>query len=168
MQQAFRKEFGIARSKVQHGLLLAAVLAAIGFAMMFLGPGATSDAFPIGVINLAVAAGILFYNLRAASDKAPRLVVDAQGIWFREWGIDPVPWSEIAAARASGTRVQSYISVTLRDADRLLESLPEESRRKLTSNRLARLPELRIPHGAVEASLDEIAAAIEAGRRAGT
>jgi len=46
--------------------------------------------------------------------------------------------------------------------------LPEDSRRKLKSNRLVRLPELRIPHGAVEATLDEILAAIEAGRKGGT
>lgn len=167
MQQASRREFGIARSKVQHGILLAAVLAAIGMAVLIFGAGATRDSVSIGVFNLVIAAGILLYNLRALRDTAPRLVIDAQGIWFREWGIDTLPWSEIAGAEIAGSRVQSYVAVTLRDAEGLLQRLPEDSRRKLKSNRLARLPELRIPHGAVEAGLDEILAAIEAGRRVG-
>jgi len=168
MQQAFRREFGIARSKLQHGILLAAVLAAIGMAVLIFGMGAARDSASIGAFNLVIAAGILFYNLRALRDTAPRLVVDAQGIWFREWGIDTLPWSEIADAEIAGSRVQSYVTVTLRDAERLLQRLPEDSRRKLKSNRLVRLPELRIPHGAVEATLDEILAAIEAGRKGGT
>lgn len=166
MQEGFRKEFGLARSKIQHGLLLGAVLAVIGFAVLIFGPGAVPDAVLIGIVNLAIATGILVYNLRAASDTTPRLIVDRRGIWFREWGLDPIPWSEIADVGTTGARVQAYVVVTLRDPERLLQRLPEDSRRKLKSNRLVRLPELRIPHGAVEATLDEIVAAIEAGRRA--
>jgi hypothetical protein len=166
MQQGFRREFGIARSKIQHGLLLGGLLAVIGFAILIFGPGAVPDAVLIGSVNLVIATGILVYNLRAANDARPRLVVDGHGVWFREWNLDPIPWSEIGHVGTAGARVQAYVSVTLRDMERLFGYLPEETRRKLRSNRLVRPPDLRIPHGAVEASLDDIVAAIEAGRRA--
>lgn len=156
-----RREFHIARSKLQHGYVLAGVLGAIGLALIALGGDTVPDAGLLAVVNLALAAAVLAMVRRSARDRRPRMVLDHEGLWYRDWGIGPVPWSAIARSTILGSRVQSVLLVRLRDAERFLAGLPEDERRRLRSNRLARLPDLRVPSGALEAPLEEIAAAIQ-------
>jgi len=98
---------------------------------------------------------------RNARDTSARMVLDDEGIWFRDWAIGPVPWAAFDDAYTSGSRLQAFVSLHLRDLVGFLASLPEAERKALRANRLARLPELRIPHGAVDASLDEVLTAIK-------
>ncbi len=157
-----RRQFHVSRTKVQHGVLLAAVLAVIGLAALVAGRGAIPDAGLIAAVNLVVAAGILLNAVRNARDRRPRLVLDPEGIWFRDWNIAKVPWNEVLEVYPGGARIQSYVCLRLRDPQRFLTWLAEPERGKLRSNRLYREPELRIPNGALDASLDEILAAVEA------
>ncbi len=156
-----RREFRISRTKVQHGLLLATVLAVLGLAVIGIGASAIADAGLIGGINLVIAAGILVSVMRGARDRRPRLVVDRSGIWYRDWEISTVPWPEIADAAIGGPRLLSVLAVRLRDPDGYAARLPDAERPKLRSGRLYRAPVLRIPHGALDAPLDEILAAIQ-------
>jgi hypothetical protein len=157
-----RREYRIARSKTQHGLLLGVVLLVIGLAVMAIGEPTIPDAGFVGAINLALAAVVLAVVWRGARDPRPRMVLDQDGVWYRDWGIEAVPWREIAHAAIGGSRMQSYLGVTLADAARFQAGLSDAARKKLGSNSLVRLPELRIPHGALDAPLDELLTAIEA------
>ena len=158
-----RKEFRGARARVQHGILLGAVLAVIGLGSLFFGGSSVPDAELVGAVVLVMAAGILIAVLRGARDTRPRLVLDRDGVWFRDWGIAAVPWAAIDAVYTSGSRLQAFITLSLQDPEGFLSALPPAERARLTSNRLFRRSELRIPHDALDAPLDEILAALRSG-----
>ncbi len=159
-----RRVYRISRSRLQHGVLLAVVLGAIGVAsLLFAGP-ALPDGQLLGIVNLALAAGVLAYIGHAARDTRPRMVIDREGLWYRDWGIGPVPWRQIGHAEIGGIRLNAYLSIELRDPDALLASLDEKTRRRFKRNRLVRLPRLMVPNDALDAPLDEILDAIRAYR----
>ena len=160
------REFRIARAKLKHGALLAAVLAVIGlWALSPFGPE-FADAALIGVINLALAAGVAFHIWRSARDPSPRMMVGHEGIWFRDWGLPGVPWEQIADAYLDGARFYSFISIELRDFDGLLAGIDERERTKLRANRLVKPPRLIIPDSTLDAQLSEILDAIQCRRPA--
>ena len=157
-----RREFRSSRTRIQHGILLSAVLALIGLGTLFFTGPEVRDAELVGTLALALSAVMLFLVLRNARNKSARMVLDGDGIWFRDWQIGPVPWAAIDDAYTSGSRMQAFASLHLRDPDGFLASLPEAKRKALRRNRLAKMPELRISHGALDASLEEILTAIQA------
>ncbi len=158
-----RKEFGGARTRAQHGMLLSAVLAVIGLGSFFFGGPSVPDAELVGAVVLVMAAGVLAVVMRTARDRRPRLVLDRDGVWFRDWDIAAVPWAALDTVYTSGSRLQAFITLSLRDPERFLNALPPAERAGLTSNRLFRRPELRIPHNALDAPLDEVLAALRSG-----
>ena len=156
MALPYRREFHLARAKLQHGFLLGGVLATIGLGVLLFAGPALADGWLIGGINLALGIGIALFNLFRARDRRPRLVIDESGIWFHEWGPFTVPHDAIAEVDERGSRMQSYLALRLHDAEGFRASLPAETRDRLKPGRLVRLPELLIPHAAVEASFEEI------------
>ncbi len=158
-----RHEFRSSRAQVQHGILLGAVLAVIGLGSLFFGGSSVPDAELVGAVVLVLAAGVLIVVVRGARDTRPRMVVDRDGVWFRDWGIETVSWAAIDAVYTSGSRLQAFITLSLQDPDGFLNALPPAERARLTSNRLFRRPELRIPHDALDAPLDEILTALRSG-----
>ena len=158
-----RREFRTSRARVQHGILLGAVLTVIGLGSLFFGGSSVPDAELVGAVVLVLAAGVLIVVVRGARDTRPRMVVDRDGVWFRDWGIETVSWAAIDAVYTSGSRLQAFITLSLRDPEGFLNALPEAERARLTSNRLFRRPELRIPHNALDAPLDEVLAALRSG-----
>jgi len=164
MAEDFSHSFHIARSRVQHGYMLAGVLAAIGiWASLFADPQITGGPL-LGLVNLGLAGGIAFHIWRLSRDKRPRLVIDQRGIWFRDWNLDPVPWSQIEGTLQKGGRLQAIICLQLRDPEGLFSSLPTEKRGKALANRLIRPPLLMIPAHSVDADFGEIRAAIDDGK----
>ncbi len=156
-----RREFRASRIRVEHGILLGVVLALIGLGtLLFAGPS-VPDADLVGAVVLVLSAVIFFMVRRSARDLSARMVLDTAGIWFRDWKIGPVSWAAIDDAYTSGSRLQAFVSLHLRDSDGFLASLPEAERKALRGNRLARLPELRIPYSALDAPLDQVLAAIK-------
>ena len=161
MAEDFSHSFHIARSRVQHGYMLAGVLAAIGiWASLFADPQITGGPL-LGLVNLGLSGGIAFYIWRLSRDKRPRLVIDQRGIWFRDWNLDPVPWSQIESTLQKGGRLQAFFCLQLRDPEGLFSSLPAEQRGKAQANRLIRPPLLMIPAHSVDADFSEIRAAID-------
>lgn len=157
-----RQEFGAARSRIQHGVLLGAVLATIGLAIMLFGGSAVPDAALVGAVNLVIGAGILLAVLRGARDRGARMVLDRQGIWYRGWGVT-LPWREIDRVYVTGARHQPYVSIRVKDSGRFLSMLPPGEARRLRANRLWKAPEIRIPYGDVAISHDDLLVAIQAG-----
>ena len=156
-----RREFRASRSRVQHGILLSVVLALIGlWALLFAGPS-VRDAELVGAVALIMSAVMLVVVRRNARDIRARMVLDGAGIWFRDWEIGPVPWAAVGDAYTSGSRLQAFVSLRLRDPEGFLAGLPEAERKALRANRLYRSPALRLPHGALDAPLDQVLAAIK-------
>lgn len=157
-----RREFRSSPTRVQHGILLSVVLALIGVgSLLFAGPS-VRDAELVGTLALVLSGVMLFVVLRNARNKSARMVLDGDGIWFRDWEIGPVPWAAIDDTYSSGSRIQAFASLRLRDPEGFMAGLPEAERKALRRNRLAKMPELRIPHGTLDAPLDEILTAIRA------
>ena len=156
------KEFKAGTSKSRHGLTLGAMLGVFGLWVLLFAGEAVPDRLWLGTLNLVLGAAIALYAWRAGRPSGAQLRVDRRGVWFRDWGAT-LPWEEIDEVYQSGTRLQPFITLRVRDAASFLASLPEEEARKLRGNRLWKQPELRIPFGAVEATRQEILDAIEAG-----
>ena len=161
--EGFVREFHAGRSKLLHGSVIAGLLAALGLWLIFFAGASVPQAELAGVVNLILAAGVLFLARRAVGDPRPHMTLDRDGIWFRDWGLDKIPWHQIGHVYSGGIRLNSFACLELRDPEAVLAGLPEEQRRKLQSNRLVRPPRLLIPNGALDAPLPEILAAIRAG-----
>jgi hypothetical protein len=161
------KAYHIAPAKLQHGTLLAGVLAAIGLAVMFLADASIPNAALIGAVNLLLAGGVFISVVRAARDPRPRMVLDRDGIWYRDWPVGRVPWRHLRGVHMQGSRVQTFACVELRDPESFLAALSEAERRKCRSNRLVRMPCLLVPHGALDAPLAQIVETIRAAIRSG-
>lgn len=158
-----RREFYVARTKILHGMLLAAVLGVIGVGSIVAGDDMVPGAVLVGVVNLAIAAGIFYSAQRSVRDRRPHMVLDREGVWYRGWGVGKVRWAELLDTYPSGARVQAYISLRLADPEGFVAALPDGERTKLKGNRLYRSPELRIPHGALDEPLEEILNALRSG-----
>ena len=143
-------------------MLLSAVLAVIGLGVLTLGPASIPDSGLIGTVNLALAASVLIVVVRAGRDRRPRMMIDREGLWYRDWNIGKVAWTQVAGASLGGSRLMSFVVLRLRDPEGFVADLSQAERAALRSNRLVRLPELRIQNGALETSLDELLATIRA------
>jgi len=155
-----RTEFRVSRTKLQHGMLLAGFLGLIGVYFLVTNGPDTPSAGWAGAINLVLAAAVAISVYVIAHDRRPRMVIDAQGLWYRDWSLPPIPWNAIDAVGFRGARMQSFIEIDLRDAKALINALPDGQRRRLRGNRLVQPPHLIIQNGALDAPLDEIHAAI--------
>ena len=156
------QEFRIGRSKLRHGLAIAALGILIGVAVLRFAGESVPDRQWIGVLVMAFGLAIGVHAWRAGRAHGAQLRVDAAGVYFREWGAT-VPWCEIADVYQSGSRLQPFVTLRVRDPGRFLAGLPEADARRLSRNRLWKPPELRIPYNAVDASRDELLNAIETG-----
>lgn len=155
-------EFQIGQSKTRHGLVIAALGILVGLATLVLGDESVADSRWIGALLVALGIAVGVHAWRTGRSSGAHLRMDSAGVTFREWGAT-VPWSEIADVYQSGSRLQPFITLRIADPERLMASLSEEEARRLKRNRLWKKPELRIPYSAVEASRDEILAAIQNG-----
>jgi hypothetical protein len=158
------QEFQIGQSKARHGLVIAAISILVGAGTLLFAEESVADSHWIGAVLIVLGIGIGVHARRTGLTPGAYLRIDAAGVYFREWGMT-VPWREIADVYQSGSRLQPFVTLRIGDPERLLAGLPQEEARKLKRNHLWKPPELRIPYSAVEASRDEILAAIENGLR---
>ena len=112
-----RQEFRGTRTRVQHGILLSAFLALVGLASLYFAGPTVRDAGLVGAVALCLSAAVLIVVLRNLRDLRPRMVLDREGIWFRDWEIEAVSWAAVRDAYRSGSRVQTFITIRLRDGD---------------------------------------------------
>ena len=158
-----RREFRTAPARLHHGLLIAGLLAATGIGILAFGGGVVADGPLIAAVSLALAAAVALYAVRGALDPRPRMVLDADGVWFRDWRLPPIPWHRIAGVPTAGSRLQPYVSVELADVDGFVGALDDRTQRRCRSNRLIHWPRLMVPNHAIDASFEEVLNALRAG-----
>lgn len=151
-----RLEFQISRTKLQQSYLLGAVLIAIGAIVYVFGHRTLPDATAIAVGHLLIGGAIIAFSYRQGHDGEARLVLDPDGIWFRDWQTRAIPWQQVRGVAAAGSRMNSFIAVEVRDEQTLLHIIPASDRAKFKANRLVRLPKLFIPNNSVDAPFDEL------------
>lgn len=156
------REFHASAAKTRHGLILAGLLAAIGIWILLFGGATVEDHRLTGGLALGLAAavgGTVWWKARGGG---ALLRVDNEGVWFKDWGL-AVPWQSIEDVYQSGTRLQPFVTLRLRDPEAFLAGLSASEAKALRGNRLWKRPELKIPSGAVAASQREIEDAILEG-----
>lgn len=154
------QEFQIGRSKSRHGFLISGLAVLLGLWIAAFGGNAVSGHQWIGLLLVALGAGVGIRAWRAGRRSGAYLRLSDAGIYFHEWGVT-VPWAAVADVYQSGSRLQPFITLKIHDPRRFLGSLSEAEARALRGNALWKSPELRIPYNAVEASHDEVIAAIQ-------
>ena len=157
-------EFQIGQSKTRHGLVIAGLSILVGLGTLAFAGKSVADSHWIAALLVGLGLAIGVHAWRTGRTPGAHLRMDAAGVYFREWGTT-IPWREISDVYQSGSRLQPFITLRIGDPERLLANLPEDEARGLKRNRLWKRPELRIPYSAVEASRDEILAAIRDGLR---
>lgn len=162
MAEPKTREFQIGKSKSQHGFVVGGFCGIVGLVMLLFVGQEVAQRYWIGALMLALGLSISLHAWRTGRTRGGYLRLDADGVSFREWGAT-VPWGEIADVYQSGSRLQPFITLRVRDAERFLAGLPQDEARRLGRNRLWKAPELRIPYSAVDAPRDEILSAIETG-----
>ena len=162
MSSGAAHEFRASRSKTRHGLFIGAMLAVLGFWVIFLAGESVPNRYWLGGLNLTLGLAIALYAWVAGRNPGAILRIDDRGVWFRDWGLG-VPWRSIDDVYQTGTRLQPFITLRVADPERFVASLAENEARQLQGNRLWKTPEFRIPFGVVEASYQEILDAIKAG-----
>ena len=165
MSDDFHRRYPLARARLVHGCILAAFLAVLALALIFLGNPADTGGSWTAALLMALSCAVLAYLYRAFRHREDRLIIDRRGVWYYEWNHAPVPWTQIADVFQRGGRVQSHLAIQLRDADAFAASLPEAEGHRVTTGRLAKNGLLLIPNNAVEATLGDIAQVIQEGRR---
>ncbi len=163
MNAGVDREFGVAKSKVRHGLIIGIGLAALGsYTLLFPGER-VSDRVWMGPLTIALGLGIALYAWRLGA-AGVQLRIDARGVWFKDWELT-LPWQALSDIYQTGTRLQPFVTLRIADPESFAASLSEAEARALRGNRLWKPPDLRIPNGAVGATIPEISEALLAARR---
>ena len=159
----YKLEYRVSRTRLQQGYLLGGVLVAIGLVIFLIGQQAVPDATLIAIGHVVIGGGVIGYGVYLSRDPRPRLVLNADGVWYRDWNTRPIPWEQIRGVATAGSRMSSFVCIEVRDEQILLHIIPAGDRQKFKANRLVRLPKLFIPNNSVDAPFNELVDAIKAG-----
>jgi len=162
-EENYRLEYRVSRTRMQQSYFLGGLLVAIGFIVFLIGRQIIPDATLIAIGHVVAGIGVVAWTIRQSRDPRPRLVMDADGIWYRDWNTRPIPWEQIRGVSTSGSRMSSFVCIEVRDEQTLLHIIPPGDRQKFKANRLVRLPKLFIPNNSVDAPFNELVGAIKAG-----
>ena len=145
-----------------HGKVIGAGVTVLGLSMLLVPDLAVEDAPLVGVMMIVVGATFFYMSMRQSMTGEVRLTVDDEGVWFRDWRMNTVPWHEIVDVYVGGSRLQSVICVELKDPKGFAARLPEDQRARLSRNPLVRMPVLRIAPKTIDAPAETILKALHA------
>jgi len=147
---------GISKNKIHQGYLLAVFMLLSGLALMFYLNSASEDATLIGMINIGFAAVVFFMTRRSQLKSSRLLVLNSDGVWYRDWKGPVIPWQQIKNVRLGGSRVRSAVYITLKDPEAVVTLLDAADRGAFEKNPLINLPILKIPNGSLAVPLEQI------------
>ncbi|MFP6745599.1 MAG: hypothetical protein VCB77_10480, partial [Alphaproteobacteria bacterium] len=114
----------------------------------------------IGMGSLALAAVVAVYVRRTTGAAGPGMVLDGDGIWFREWDMAAVPWRFVAGSRMAGNRLRPLIYIELHEPEDLFAHFEAVGGARPAFSPLVRRGRLIVPNSALDAPLHDVAAAI--------
>lgn len=119
-----------------------------------------------GGICFAIFAPLAWRCWRRALDREPALLIDAEGVTYRG-GCGPLQlgWSEIASVETRRVKRNAVIAIGLVDAPATLARLGTRARIAAKLRRCLFLPPITFSAFGLEASREDIVAALEAGRQ---
>jgi len=147
---------GISKNKVQQGFLLAGFMVVSGLVLMFVLNTASPDAAIIGMINIAFGLIVYFMSRRSALNSSRLLVLNEEGVWYRDWKGPVVPWDQIANIELGDSRIKAAIRITLKNPDTVVTMLDASNRAAFEKNQLVNMPIIKIPNGSLAAPLEQI------------
>ena len=145
-----------------HGKVIGAGVTLLGLSMLLIPDLAVEDASPVGIMMVVVGATFFYMSMRQSMTKEARLTVDADGVWFRDWRMDTVPWHEISDVYSAGSRFKPMICVELKDPTGFAARLSDDQRARLWRNPLVRMPVLRIAPKMIDAPAEAVIKALKA------
>ncbi len=145
-------------TRVYDRLLIGGLLFVLGLLVLLGVMSDIRDPLLVGWFNLGLGAAILAYTGYTASRREPRLVIDEDGVWCADWGLEAIPWGEIEAFYVVGGKMRRNICLELRDPAALTDGLPDAALRALERNRLVKLPRLLLPSGALNVNAHKLLA----------
>ncbi len=152
---------GVSHTKIQQGYLLAGFMFISGLALMFYLKDASQDATLIGMVNIVFAAFILFMTRRTLRNSQRLLVINDDGVWFRDWKGPVIPWKQILNVKVGGSRIKASVQITLKNPDAVVTLLDASDRTGFEKNPLVNMPVLKIPNATLSVPLDEVAEKIK-------
>jgi len=147
---------GISKNKIQQGYLLAGFMLVSGFALIFFLDSASEDAAMIGVVNIGFAALIFFMTRRSLANSRRLLVLNDDGIWYRDWKAPVIPWDQISYMEVGGSRIKAALLVALKDPETVIASIDASDRTNFEKNPLFNAPVLKIPNASLAVPLDQV------------
>ena len=159
--------FARSKSRRAQGFVLSGVLTAVGLATIVLSGGLGESYVWTGGLLVVLGLVFLVQAIRTSRDTAPWLVIDARGLWYKEWGLPPVPWPEIADLYQTGSRFQAFLAVALRDQEAYFAGLAERGEGRVRPGRLIRPGLLLIPANTLDSNFRQVQIAIERIRTSG-
>ena len=161
------REFNAGISKIRHGLIVSGGLALLGLGILVFAGEAVPGSQSAGLLVLGLSAVVAIFVWRNNRDRGVQLRVDGDGIWYKGWGLT-VPWRQIEAVLHTGHRFQPFVSIRIRDPEKIFGGQTAGLARKLQADRLWKESSFRIPNGAVDATqaelLEILRAALEENR----
>jgi hypothetical protein len=154
--------FGVSPGKRTHGMIIVGLLTVSGLIALAAAGPSLPDGEMIGAVALILAAVMAFYVRRTTAATGPGMVLDGDGIWFREWAIPAVPWRFIAGARMAGNRLRPLIYVEFDESQDFFAHIEATGDFRPALGPLVRRNRLIVPNSALDAPLDGVAVAIRA------
>lgn len=152
--------FARSRSRSAQGFVLSGAMLVAGLVTLLLSGDHGESYLWSGLLLVAASLAVLVQALRTARDTAPWLVLDERGLWYKEWELPPVPWSEIDDHYQTGSRLQAFLAIALRDQEAYFAALAERGGKAVRFGRLIRPGLLLIPANTLDGDFRQIQDAI--------
>ncbi len=148
--------FGISRNKIHQGYALAGFLGIVGISFLTVLREGSPDALLTGLLVLIGSGVIGTINYRRDNSSKSLLVLNKDGLWYKDWKGPIIGWNYIEKVELGGSKIKASVRITLTQPDAVVALLEADKRPAFEKNPLITMPVLRIPAGSLDKELNEI------------